>query len=70
MTFAPDSLPALSKLQSLKINPYWQGARPLLSHLTQLPSLRTLAMPRFLRKPSRYDAKYSLGTDSLRQICR
>ena len=70
MTFTPDSLPALSKLQSLEINPLWQGARPLLSHLTQLPSLRTLAMPKFLCKPSRYDAESVLGTDLLHQVCR
>ena len=45
MTCAPDSLLALSKLQSLEIDVQWQqGAEYLISHLNQLPSLRRLAI--------------------------
>ena len=47
MPSASDGLLALSKLQSLEINPRWQGAGLLISHLTLLPSLRRLTIPAF-----------------------
>ena len=62
---SPDSLLALSKLQSLCIDARWQqGAAHLIGHLPQLPALRRLTVP----CSSSY--RSCLETEAWHQVCR
>ena len=68
-TCAPDSLLALSKLQSLEIDVQrQQGAEYLISHLTRLSSLRRLAIQDYTSPPT--NLKHSLTPEGWQQVCR
>ena len=65
-TCPPDSLLALSKLQSLEINVQCQqGAKYLISHLNKLPSLRRLAI-----RDCKSTMKFFLTSEAFHQVCR